>query len=255
MKTHALLLAMVSCTCIQPQPAASQTPAAPPAQAPAASPPPPVWSGKGELSFVSTGGNTETRTFATAAELDYKPGAWSAASKFAFLSASVDDRRSARNVAAVIRLARQLSPRLEGYGQFGYARDRFAGILSRFAEDAGVAYAAIATDRHTLKLRAGAGYVNENRLVGDDRSFASGAVEGGYRVKLSETAEFAEEPGLVLNLEKSSDWRFANLISLTAAVNTIFSVKLSNRISYLNAPVPGFEKTDVITSAALVAKF
>ncbi len=69
--------------------------------------------GKGDLSFVATGGNTDTKTFATAAELDYKPGPWTASSKFAFLTASVDDTRSAHNVNAGVLVARTLSPRLE----------------------------------------------------------------------------------------------------------------------------------------------
>jgi putative salt-induced outer membrane protein YdiY len=36
---------------------------------------------------------------------------------------------------------------------------------------------------------------------------------------------------------------------------TIFSLKVSNTIRYVNQPVPGFQTTDTITAVALVAKF
>ena len=46
-----------------------------------------------------------------------------------------------------------------------------------------------------------------------------------------------------------------NTGSLTAEVSTVLAVKLSFAILYSNRPVPGFEKRDTKTSAALVAKF
>ena len=46
-----------------------------------------------------------------------------------------------------------------------------------------------------------------------------------------------------------------NELSLAAKISTIFSLKVSNVIRYVNEPVAGFETTDMITSAALVAKF
>jgi putative salt-induced outer membrane protein YdiY len=38
-------------------------------------------------------------------------------------------------------------------------------------------------------------------------------------------------------------------------VTTLFSLKVSNAVRYVNAPAEGFETTDTITSIALVAKF
>ena len=51
------------------------------------------------------------------------------------------------------------------------------------------------------------------------------------------------------------NWRLDNTLALVAKINTIFSLKVSNVVRYVNAPVEGFETTDTITSVALVAKF
>ena len=42
---------------------------------------------------------------------------------------------------------------------------------------------------------------------------------------------------------------------MCVAINKILSLKASHTLAYLNEPVPGFGKTDTITSIALVAKF
>ena len=58
-----------------------------------------------------------------------------------------------------------------------------------------------------------------------------------------------------VSFAESSDWRTANIVALTAKLTTLLSLKVSNTVRYVNAPVAGFEKTDSITSVALVAKF
>ena len=46
-----------------------------------------------------------------------------------------------------------------------------------------------------------------------------------------------------------------NLASVAAKLTTVFALKLSYATRYVNAPAPGIETTDTITSMALVAKF
>ena len=44
-------------------------------------------------------------------------------------------------------------------------------------------------------------------------------------------------------------------MAVSASLNRALSLKLSYQVKHLNRPVPGFEKTDTIASAAIVAKF
>ena len=64
-----------------------------------------------------------------------------------------------------------------------------------------------------------------------------------------------EDGHFVFALSDGSDWRYTNAVGLTAKVSTVFSLKLSNTIRYLNLPVVGFKNTDGVTAVALVAEF
>jgi len=50
-------------------------------------------------------------------------------------------------------------------------------------------------------------------------------------------------------------FKLNHLIALTARIASAFSLKLSNQLRFVDEPVPGFERTDTITSAALVVGF
>jgi len=119
----------------------------------------------------------------------------------------------------------------------------------------GGAYSVVKTPTQELKLQAGVGYTKEERLAGEDKSFANGQAGLLYKVKLSATTDLSEELSYVESFKDSSDWRIANTFSVSVAINKVFSLKASHNLAYLNEPVPGFGKTDTITTLALVAKF
>jgi len=217
--------------------------------------PPPLWSGKAEVSYVATSGNSDTKTLGAAGEAEYQPLPWSAKLKLEFVRAESNGVVSARSFAGLLRGARKLSARLETYAQGTYLKNTFAGIDHRLAGEAGVAYLILPGETHTLKSEAGLGYTKEDRTNGDDRSFGTGRLGLLYKWKFSKTAEFSEEVSFTESLKDSSDWRFDSATSLSASMTSVFSVKLSYVIHTLNEPVPGKKKTDTITSAALVAKF
>ena len=80
-------------------------------------------------------------------------------------------------------------------------------------------------------------------------------VGAGYKLRLSESAEFADEGRVVLSLSDGADCRVENVAALTARLTGLFSLKVAHTVRYVNSPAPTFEKTDTITSVALVAKF
>ena len=92
-------------------------------------------------------------------------------------------------------------------------------------------------------------------MLGDDISTATFGGGGVYTLKVSDTTELSEDGHFVFSLSDGDDWRYGNIVSLTAKVTTIFSLKVSNTVRYVNLPVVGFKSTDVITAIALVAKF
>jgi len=217
--------------------------------------PPPVWSGKAEASFVSTTGNTDVQTIGAGFEIDYKKDVWDGLAKGAFVQGKTDGTTTARTIAGELRCGRHLSPRFELFVEGDYFKNEFAGIERRLSGVGGGAYSVIKTPAQELKLQAGVGYTKEDRLAGEDKSFANGQAGLLYKIKLSATTDLSEELSYVESFKDSSDWRIANTFSVSVAINKVFSLKASHNLAYLNEPVPGFGKTDTITTVALVAKF
>lgn len=217
--------------------------------------PPPVWSGKAEASYVSTTGNTDVQTIGAGLEVDFKKELWNGLAKGAFVQGKTDGVTTARSIAGEIRVARNLSPRFELFVQDDYFKNEFAGIDQRLSTLGGAAYSVVKTPAQELKLQAGAGYTRERRVEGPDKSFGTGQAGLLYKWKVSSTTDLSEEFSYVESFKDSSDWRIANTFSVTVAINKTLSLKASHNLAYLNEPVPGFGKTDTITSIALVAKF
>ena len=227
---------------------AADEPAAP-------APPPPVWSGKAEISYLSTSGNTSVQTFGGGLEVDYKKDVWSGLAKGAFVRSETDSVVKAESTAGELRGARALSPRLEVFAQGDYFRNTFAGIDSRYALLGGGAYSAVKSPEMELKLQGGVGYTRENRVTDSDRSFATAQAGILYKWKISKTSELSEEFAFIEDLKETGDWRVANTLSVSAAISTLLSLKASHVFNYLRQPPAGFGRTDTVTSLALVAKF
>lgn len=223
-----------------------------PAQAP---PPPPSFEGSAELSFVGTTGNSDTRSLGAGLALTFRPGEWTVTNTSALIRNEDNGVVLAQSASITTQAGRHITPRLSLVGNHAYSRDRFAGIRHRNAVEAGLTYDAVTTDRHSLVLAAGAGYASEQRLSGADVSSAIGSTGALYKLKLSETASFENDARLVYSFEDGRDQRLTNAASLTAQLNSRFSLKAKHTTRWVRRPAPGFKTTDTITSVALVAKF
>ena len=147
----------------------------------------------------------------------------------------------------------------EAFGAQLLHRGRRGASLTAAAEAllprARAALAAVAEGRRAvdevLELRVG-----EVRLGADDLSFPTANATLQYSWALSETSALTDETAVTAGLGAArGDWRFTNDIGLTAGLNGIFSLRFSQKLTYLNEPVPGFRQTDVVVAAALVASF
>lgn len=226
------------------------------AQTPEPTPTPhPLWSGKGELSYVATSGNTDTQTLGAGVEVEYRSSPWAIQFKAAFVRSEADEVENARALTASLRGSRTLSPRLEVFARGDYLKNRFAGIEDRFSGEGGMAYAIFPNPPNKLKVEAGLGYTRELRTAGEDLAFPTARAGFLYEWQISRTATYSEEFSFLANLEEGSDWRIVNTGALTAEIVRAIALKLSFAILYANEPVPGFRKRDTLTSAAIVVKF
>jgi putative salt-induced outer membrane protein len=220
-----------------------------------APPPPPRFEGSAELSLVSAAGNSDTQSFGLGSTITWRPDPWTTNARVSFIRSETDDIETARALIAWLRQGRTLTPRLDVFGRVEYLADEFAGIDNRFTVDGGLGYKIVETAQHLLRADAGLGYAHESRLVGEDLSTALMNLASLYRWKFGESATVENGSLYSLSFDDADDWRFRNAFAVTAAMTRLLSLKLSHEVKYVNAPVEGFEKTDRLLSAAVVAKW
>jgi putative salt-induced outer membrane protein len=243
------VLAALALVLIHGQLAFGQAPAA---QAPPPEPPPRV-EATAQFGFLDTRGNTSTQSIGAGGEFAWRPDPWTYSGKLTFAQAESEDQLTARSFAALFRAARALNPRLSVYGQYDFLRDVFAGVEQRHVIEGGIAYLAVDAEPHRLRFDAGLGYLHEE---GPDENLNTATLTfaAPYRFTISPTSQFAYVPRLLLPLSDTGAWKFDQDISLTVAINTLLSLKVSHTLRYSADPPQGFEKTDTIMAVSLVAK-
>jgi len=225
------------------------------AQAQSPTPPPPNHETSAEVSFVGTGGNSSTETIGVGgSRLDHVDG-WLLTSKAAYVRNNSSGELKAESIALAFQGAKILTPKLSIFGKYGFLHDRFAGIESRNTVAAGEAYILLETKRNKLTVDGALGYASEERTISPTTKNGTWDMGVLYDWKLSDNAEITDDARILFSLSDGNDWRAGNIASLSAKLTTVFSLKMSNTIRYVNSPVPGFLKTDTITAVALVAKF
>ncbi len=257
-------------------------------------PPPPPFSGKAELSFLSTSGNTRTQTFGLGLDLGYKTDPWDFKLKAAFVRAEADvsaptaadpNRKESQLTAKAfdvsLRAGRKISAPLEAFVQAAYGQNRFAGIDGRIAVDAGLSFKALAGPAHFLGLEGAFGFIKED-LCGvsalfpgdclaidpDSRSFATARAGAVYKYVISKNAEFTNDANFTLDLKATDDWRFTDKAAVSASLTSVFSLKIGWALAYRNCTLfaangdcdkdpakKTISNTDTVTTAAIVAKF
>lgn len=229
--------------------ARAQPAAAPP------NPPPPLSEGTAEFSFVGTTGNTSTESIGLGGEYTYRPDPWLLTSKATYVRNRSQDVLKAESFDVSLKGARSVGPRLSVFSRYEFLHDRFAGIERRHVIEAGPSYHLVDSAPHSLTIDASLGYAHESRVMVADVSNGTASAGSLYTLKISANAEASEDARLVASLAQGADWRFTNVASVTAKITTLLSLKVSNTVRYLHAPITGFQNTDTITAIALVAKF
>lgn len=217
--------------------------------------PPPVWQIASELSFVATGGNTDTQTIGTTTNLQHDQGPWETTARGAFVRSSAGGVESARSLLLEARPGYDVTPRLTFFGRTGFRRDLFAGIDARWAFGLGLAYEVLTGPAHTLRVEGGAGYDREKRISAPVLRNASAQTRAAYRWRFSPLFSVDVEGSASADPVDAANWRGSNKASATVAINRALSLKVSHSLEYVNEPVPGFRQTDTLTSIGLVIDF
>ena len=229
------------------------------APAPPRLPRPPPLKASAELSWVQTSGNSSGQTIGAGLEAEYTPSPLKFGLKLGYLRQEADGVESARRFNSSLRAGYLLTKQIEAFVQGNYLENKYAGIDHLTGVEVGGSFTFLGGPVHELSADAGIGYAWESRLnlpyANDDLSYAAVRLGAKYQWNLSKTSFFREEPGILLDLAHSSNWKFYNMASINAGLTSIFSLKLGWTLAYQNQPAVGKVKTDSTTSAAIVASF
>ena len=218
-------------------------------------PPPPRQEGSAQASFVGTTGNTSTSTFSAGGEHIVRPDNWLIKNSVLFINNHTEGVTSANSLLYAFRAERALNKRTSAFGEYRYFQDELAGVTHRNDVTGGLAYKVATGPTHTLTVDGGIGYLNEQRVAGDDVSTATYSAGAAYKLQISKNADLTDDFRFLGTFHDANDWRVGNIVSVTAKITEIFALKFSNIVRYSNLPPIGFKTTDTTTSISLVASF
>lgn len=212
------------------------------------------WSGKGELGYVQTSGNTDTSALNLALEFVYEKEQWRHRLNATALRSEKDSVTDAQRYTFGAQTDYKFNDRSYVFGAVRYDADKFAPYDPVSTISVGYGYTLLDTGVHYLLGEIGAGYRNqEEALTGETSSNAIARGRLDYRWKISDTTEFAN----LFLVEAGSDNTFLqNDTSLNVAINAHFAVKAAFQVRHNTDLPPGtVDDTDTQFTTNLVYNF
>jgi putative salt-induced outer membrane protein len=123
-------------------------------------PPPPAqgWSGKGEVGYVMSRGNTDTDSANAKIDLADLIGDWKHSIHLEGLYGRSNEVTAAERWAALLQTDLKITPRAFGFVALHFLQDEFSGFQYQASATTGVGYKFVDTDHDKLTAQVGAGY-------------------------------------------------------------------------------------------------
>jgi putative salt-induced outer membrane protein len=223
--------------------------------------------------FLSAG-NSRTIAFTSAADYFLRRSSSQftalAAANYGGSAAEAGDpyRTTVNNYQGRVRYDHFFVTGLAGFASVSARRDTFQGLDLRLNFDPGLAYYFIDEQGHRLWAEAGYDlqYDLRNQDYIDDRALEAPLaplIEDsevrhnlraffGYDNQLTDSVKFSTGLEYLQNVQEAKNARVNFDAALTAQLNDDFSVATTFSMKFDNNPLPGVEKTDLITALNLV---
>jgi putative salt-induced outer membrane protein YdiY len=215
------------------------------AQAPAAPPAPKRIEFTGDISFVTTTGNTSITTMGGAEKLIFRPDEkWMFTQGAKVIYGTSKGDVNAENYYTGLRADYAFSPRTGAYALMAFDRNVFSGIAARYEYSAGLIAKLWETEKDKLQFEVGIARISQRATNDTTTYFFSSRTAGVYRHNFSGASYLDQRVELLPNLQEASDLRLLSLTSLVAPVSSHIGLKASYQVRWDGLPQPGFEETD-----------
>jgi len=211
------------------------------------------WSGKGEFGFVSSSGNSDTRSLNMAAEFVYESEKWRHRLSAGALNSENSGKKTANRYDFGAQSDYKLSERSYVFGALRYEKDDFSAYEDQTTAAMGYGRKLLDNIRHKLKAEAGLGYRTASlAATGENETgvVARGLLDWAWQLTPSTALgeRFLVESG-------RDNTYLQNDLGLSVAINSRLAVKLGYQVRTNSDVPPGVDKTDTLTSANLVYNF
>lgn len=211
------------------------------------------WSGEGELGFVVTDGNTETKNLNAGLALSHIRPNWENSYALEALNESQNDTTSAEKYGVKLQTNRKLSVENFLLGAVTYDDDRFSGFDYEVAASLGYGRRLIGLDHMQLDVEIGPGYrYTKIKANGEEE-------EGILRTAFKFRYDFTEHSRFSQTLTNTAGEERAITeldSSISAQVVGNLAMKLSLNIKHNSEPADDTRKeTDTETALTLVYSF
>ena len=216
----------------------------------------PAWNGSLGLSWVATGGNTDTSSAGLDFAIKRKPEPWGL--EFAARGNKAQDSgvTTAENYFAEGRVSRALGKRWDAFGGLQWSKDPFAGFDSQTVVSAGGTYRAVESERHHLTFDMGLAYTWEDQISPvAEVAFGGGIFGLAWEWQLGENSKLTERLMYYPNLDDSANWRATSVTAIEAAINSWLALRFGYDLRYRNEPIGDADNTDTTSTASVVFNF
>lgn len=211
------------------------------------------WTDQAELSYVDTGGNTETTSLSARNTLKGPLSeklilTWSLSG----LLAETDGVTTGEQYFTEFRLDYAISDRFYTFGLANWRQDEFAGLENRVSLGLGAGYKFLYGPVHELSGEAGLNQVTEDFTDGTDSDHLSVRFFGGYGWNMSEYARFTQTMEYLTDPDDNNNYQAKTETAFISTLSDILSLKTSYDMQYDNDPPAATEKTDTRLGITLI---
>lgn len=215
------------------------------------------FSNESELAILQTGGNSTVQTYNAKTSSTIK---WDKDQvKFGghYIYGESDSEMSARNWDVNVKYERSLTDHLAVTVGEMVEGNSFVGIRTRYNTDIGAKYYYIKTDKKNFFSELGYRYSLEERYAPQPNTYDNKVrLYNELTHKISETVQYKLWLEFIPNLTQDDDYLINGEASLTAILNSVFSLKVAYLGMYDNRPAKdGYKNYDHTTTTSIVAKF
>lgn len=221
------------------------------------------WTGKAELGYLQSSGNTEAASANTKFDLTHEGARWRNNFFVGGLYSENAEFATAERFEARYQADYKINDRLSWFGALRGEQDRFSGFAYQATASTGASYKFIDSPTTKLDASLGAGYrrSREETLIKTDAGEVLDRIEGTLGNEAVATLSSNYEHDLTSNTklrnkllaESGSDnTSLANDIALEVSMNASFALAVGFGIRYNSDPPPLSESTDTLTTINLV---